>query len=70
MQFLQATFLHLKHSKLIRFVGEKMVPEPKEDEVVVFKSFFRAGLWFPLYDIIGEVHSPPKVLKAKIPSTK
>jgi hypothetical protein len=40
-------------SKLIRFVGEKMVPEPKEDEVVVFKSFFRAGLRFPLYDIIG-----------------
>ena len=32
-----------------------MVPEPKDDEVVVFKSFFRAGLWFPLYDIIGEV---------------
>jgi hypothetical protein len=57
-------------SKLIRFAGEEVVPEPKEDEVVVFKSFFRAGLWFPLYDIIGEVHSPPKVLKAKIPSTK
>jgi hypothetical protein len=32
-----------------------VVPEPKEDEVVVFKSFFRVGLRFPLYDIIGEV---------------
>ena len=32
-----------------------MIPEPKEDEVVVFKSFFRARLRFPLYDIIGEV---------------
>ena len=32
-----------------------MVPEPKEDEVVVFKSFFGAGLQFYLYDIIGEV---------------
>jgi hypothetical protein len=42
-------------SKLIRFAGEEVVPEPKEDEVVVFKSFFRAGLRFPLYDIIGEV---------------
>jgi hypothetical protein len=41
-------------SKLIRFAGEEVVPEPKEDEVV-FKSFFRAGLRFPLYDIIGEV---------------
>jgi hypothetical protein len=32
-----------------------MIPEPKEDEVVVFKSFFRVGLRFPLYDMIGEV---------------
>ena len=41
--------------KLIRFAGEEVIPEPKEDEVVVFRSFFRAGLWFPLYDMIGEV---------------
>jgi hypothetical protein len=33
--------------KLIRFVGEEVIPEPKEDEVVVFRSFFRVGLWFP-----------------------
>jgi hypothetical protein len=39
---------------LICFAGE-VVPEPKEDEVVVFMSFFRAGLRFPLYDMIGEV---------------
>jgi hypothetical protein len=39
-------------SKLICFAGEEVIPEPKEDEVVVFKSFFRAGLRFPLYDII------------------
>ena len=31
-------------SKLVRFAGEEIVPEPREDEVVVFKSFFRAGL--------------------------
>jgi hypothetical protein len=31
-------------SKLIRFAVEEVVPELKEDEVVVFKSFFRAGL--------------------------
>jgi hypothetical protein len=34
---------------------KEVIPEPKEDEVIVFKSFFRAGLWFPLYEIIGEV---------------
>ena len=41
--------------ELVRFAGEEIIPEPKEDEVVVFKSFFRAGLWFPLYEMIGEV---------------
>jgi hypothetical protein len=41
-------------SKLVCFAGEEVVPEPKDDEVVVFKSFFRVGLRFPLYDIIGE----------------
>jgi hypothetical protein len=42
-------------SKLVRFAGEEVVTEPKEDEVVAFKSFFRVGLRFPLYDMIGEV---------------
>jgi hypothetical protein len=42
-------------SKLIRFASVEVIPEPKDDEVVVFKSFFRAGLRFPLYDIKGEV---------------
>jgi hypothetical protein len=41
--------------ELIHFAKEEVVLEPKEDEVVVFKSFFRAGLRFPLYDMIGEV---------------
>jgi hypothetical protein len=34
--------------KLIRFAGEETNPTLKDDEVVVFKSFFRAGLRFPL----------------------
>jgi hypothetical protein len=41
--------------ELIRFAKEEVVPKLKEDEVVVFKSFFRVGLRFPLYDMIGEV---------------
>jgi hypothetical protein len=40
---------------LIRFAGEEIILEPKDDEVVVFKSFFRARLRFPLYEMIGEV---------------
>jgi hypothetical protein len=48
-------YLGENEDKLIHFAGEEVVPEPKEDEVVVFKSFFRAGLRFALYDMIGEV---------------
>jgi hypothetical protein len=40
---------------LVRFAGDEIIPEPKDDEVVVFKSFFRAGLRFPLYEMITEV---------------
>jgi hypothetical protein len=35
-------------SKLVRFAREETIPAPKSDEVVVFKSFFRVGLRFPL----------------------
>jgi hypothetical protein len=41
--------------KLVRFAKEETSPAPKNDEVVVFKSFFRAGLRLPLNEMIGEV---------------
>ena len=41
--------------KLVRFAGEETTPAPKDDEVVVFKIFFRAGLRLPLNEMIGEV---------------
>jgi hypothetical protein len=41
--------------KLIRFAGEETTPKPKNDEVVVLKSFFKAGLRFLLHEMIGEV---------------
>jgi hypothetical protein len=40
---------------LIRFGGEETTPKPKNDEVVVFKSFFKAGLRFPLHGMIAYV---------------
>jgi hypothetical protein len=40
---------------LIRFGGEETIPKPENDEVVVFKSFFKAGLRFPLYGMIADV---------------
>jgi hypothetical protein len=41
--------------KLIRFSGEETTPTPENNEVVVFRSFFRAGLRFSLNEMIGEV---------------
>jgi hypothetical protein len=41
--------------KLIRFGREETTPIPENEEVVVFRSFFRAGLGFPLNEMIGEV---------------
>jgi hypothetical protein len=41
--------------KLIRFAGEETTPKSKNDKVVVFKSFFKAGLRFLLHEMIGEV---------------
>jgi hypothetical protein len=36
-------------------IGEKIVPTPEEDEVVVFRSFLKAGLRFPLSSFVVEV---------------
>jgi hypothetical protein len=41
--------------ELVRFGGEETSPKPGKDEVVVFKSFFKAGLRFPLNKMIVEV---------------
>jgi hypothetical protein len=40
---------------LICFGREETIPKPEDDEVVVFKSFFKAGLRFPLHRMIAEV---------------
>jgi hypothetical protein len=36
-------------------IGEKIVPTLEENEVVVFRSFLKAGLWFPLSSFVVEV---------------
>jgi hypothetical protein len=35
--------------------GEKTCPTPEENEVVIFRSFLKAGLWFPLSSFVVEV---------------
>jgi hypothetical protein len=41
--------------ELVRFGGEETTPKPGKDEVVVFKSFFKAGLRFLLNKMIAVV---------------
>jgi hypothetical protein len=40
---------------IVRARGENTVPHPKADEVVIFKSFMKAGLCFPLHKMLVEV---------------
>jgi hypothetical protein len=40
---------------LIRFSREEITPKPEKDEVIVFKSFFKAELTFPLNEMIADV---------------
>jgi hypothetical protein len=39
----------------VRAGGESIVPLPEVDEVVVFKSFMKTGLRFPLHKMLVEV---------------
>jgi hypothetical protein len=41
--------------ELVRFGGEEATPKPEKNEVVVFKSFFKAVLRFPLNGMIADV---------------
>jgi hypothetical protein len=40
---------------MIRFGGEETTPKPQKDEIVIFKSFLKAGLRFPLNRMIADV---------------
>jgi hypothetical protein len=44
-----------KDDDMIRFAGEEIVTEPKDDKVIIFRSFFRVGLRFPMYEMIAKV---------------
>jgi hypothetical protein len=40
---------------IMRAGGENNVPLPEADEVIVYRSFMKAGLWFPLDKLLVEV---------------
>jgi hypothetical protein len=39
----------------VRLGGDELVPSPREDEVIVFRCFLKAGLRFPLHKTIVAV---------------
>jgi hypothetical protein len=40
---------------IVRIGGDNNVPTPEENEVVIYRSFFKAGLRFPLSKFVVEV---------------
>jgi hypothetical protein len=40
---------------IVRAGGENIVPLPEDDEVVVFRSFMKTGLRFPLHKMLVKV---------------
>jgi hypothetical protein len=46
---------YFRDMSIVRVGGDNNVPAPEEDEVVIYRSFFKAGLRFPLSRFVVEV---------------
>jgi hypothetical protein len=46
---------YFRDMSIVRAGGDNNIPAPKENEVVIFRSFFKAGLRFPLSKFVVEV---------------
>jgi hypothetical protein len=46
---------YFRDMSIVRAGGDSAAPAPEEDEVVVYRSFMKAGLWFPLRKFLVEV---------------
>jgi hypothetical protein len=40
---------------LVQLGGDELIPSPREDEVIVFQCFLKAGLRFPLHKTVVAV---------------
>src|SRR6187455_891327 len=54
-KMVKSGFFTENQKKLLRFGGEETTPKPEKDEVVIFKSFLKAGLRFPVHEIVAEI---------------
>lgn len=48
-------YIGQKEDDMIKFAGSEIIPEPKDDEVIAFRSFFSAEHRFLMYEMIAEV---------------
>jgi hypothetical protein len=46
---------YFQDMSIMRAGGDNNVPAPEENEVVIYQSFFKAGLQFPLSKFVVEV---------------
>ena len=46
---------YFRDMSIVRVGGDNIVPASEENEVVIYRSFFKAGLWFPLSKFVVEV---------------
>jgi hypothetical protein len=46
---------YFRDMSIVRADADKAVPVPEENEVVIYRSFFKAGLRFPLSRFVVEV---------------
>jgi hypothetical protein len=46
---------YFRDISIVRVGGDNIVPAPEENEVVIYRSFFKASLWFPLSKFVVEV---------------
>jgi hypothetical protein len=46
---------YFRDVSIVRAGGDNNVSALEENEVVIYRSFFKAGLWFPLSKFVVEV---------------
>jgi hypothetical protein len=46
---------YFRDMSIVRVGGDSTTPAPEENEFVVYRSFMKAGLWFPLSKFVVEV---------------
>jgi hypothetical protein len=46
---------YFRDMSIVRVGGDNTAPSPEENEVVIYRSFLKADLWFPLSKFVVEV---------------